>query len=75
VGFYGLMAPTGTPAPIIERLNRDVNAALGREAFRDRLKAQGTEPAPMTIEQFRQFIATDRERWTRVIRDGNIRVE
>ncbi|MFO0404143.1 MAG: tripartite tricarboxylate transporter substrate-binding protein, partial [Alphaproteobacteria bacterium] len=75
VGFYGLMAPAGTPAPIVDRLHREVNASLAREAFRARLVAQGTEPAPMTQEAFRDFIATDRERWTRVIRDGNIRVD
>jgi tripartite-type tricarboxylate transporter receptor subunit TctC len=75
VGFYGLMVPAGTPAAIIDRLHREVNASLAREAFRARLVAQGTEPAPMTQEAFRDFIATDRERWTRVIRDGNIRVD
>jgi tripartite-type tricarboxylate transporter receptor subunit TctC len=42
---------------------------------RARLVAQGTEPAPMTQEAFRNFIATDRERWARVIRDGNIKVD
>jgi tripartite-type tricarboxylate transporter receptor subunit TctC len=52
-----------------------VNAALGREAFRTRLVAQGTEPAPMTRDAFRDFIATDRERWAGVIRDGNIKVD
>jgi tripartite-type tricarboxylate transporter receptor subunit TctC len=75
VGFYGLMAPAGTPAAIVDRLHREVNAALAREAFRARLVAQGTEPAPMTQEAFRDFIATDRERWARVIRDGNIKVD
>ncbi|MFM7421694.1 MAG: tripartite tricarboxylate transporter substrate-binding protein, partial [Alphaproteobacteria bacterium] len=75
VGFYGLMAPAGTPAAIIDRLHREVNASLAREAFRARLVAQGTEPAPMTQEAFRDFIATDRESWTRVLRDGNIRVD
>ena len=75
VGFYGLMAPSGTPTAIVDRLHREVNAALAREAFRARLVAQGTEPAPMTQEAFRNFIATDRERWARVIRDGNIKVD
>ena len=75
VGFYGLMAPAGTPAAIVDRLHREVNAALAREAFRARLVAQSTEPAPMTQEAFRDFIATDRERWARVIRDGNIKVD
>jgi tripartite-type tricarboxylate transporter receptor subunit TctC len=69
------MAPAGTPAAIVDRLHREVNAALAREAFRTRLVAQGTEPAPMTQEAFRNFIATDRERWARVIRDGNIKVD
>ena len=75
IGWYGLMAPAGTPPAIVERLNREVNAALARDAFKARLVAQGTEPAPMTPAAFGAFIAADRERWTRVIRDGNIRVE
>ncbi|MBM3589215.1 MAG: tripartite tricarboxylate transporter substrate binding protein [Alphaproteobacteria bacterium] len=75
VGFYGLTAPAGTPAAIIDRLHREVNTSLVREAFRVRLVAQGTEPAPMTQEAFRGFIATNRKRWTRMLRDGNIRVD
>lgn len=75
IGWYGLVAPAGTPGAIVERLNRDVNAALARDAFRTRLQTQGTEPAPMTSAAFGAFIAADRERWTRVIRDGNIRVD
>jgi tripartite-type tricarboxylate transporter receptor subunit TctC len=69
------MAPAGTPAAIVDRLHREVNAALAREAFRARLASQGTEPAAMTQQAFRDFIATDRERWARVIRDGNIKVD
>lgn len=71
-GWYGLLAPTGTPPAVVERLNREVTA-LGRESFRARLLAQGTEPLSMTPAAFGAYIAADRERWTRVIRDGNIR--
>jgi tripartite-type tricarboxylate transporter receptor subunit TctC len=75
LGWYGIAAPAGTPAPIVERLNREINAALGRPAFRDKLAGQGADPAPGSPADFAAVIERDRARWTKVIRDGGIRAD
>jgi tripartite-type tricarboxylate transporter receptor subunit TctC len=73
VGWYGIAAPAGLPAPILERMNREVNALIDRPALKERLSAQGADPLPMTPEDFAARIARDRERWTTLIRDAGIR--
>jgi tripartite-type tricarboxylate transporter receptor subunit TctC len=75
LGWYGIAAPTGTPAPVVERLNREVNAALARPAFRDKLAGQGADPAPGTPADFAAVIERDRARWTKVIRDAGVRAD
>ncbi len=73
VGWYGMAAAAGTPAPIIERMNAEVNRALAQPALRQRLAGQGADPLPMTPAAFGAFIAEDRARWGGVIRTGNIK--
>ena len=73
VGWYGIAAPAQTPAPVVERMNREVNALLARPALRDRLAGQGADPTPMTPAEFGALIARDRDRWTRLIREAGIR--
>ena len=73
LGWYGLLAPAGTPRPVIERINREVNALLARPDFRAKLSTQGVEPMGGTPEDFSALIARDRARWGEVIRRGNIR--
>lgn len=73
VGWYGIAAPAGVPAPIVERVNREVNALIARPALKERLSAQGADPLPMTPAEFGARIARDRERWTTLIREAGIR--
>jgi tripartite-type tricarboxylate transporter receptor subunit TctC len=75
LGWYGILAPTGTPAAAVERMSREVNALLARADFRAKLAAQGVEPLPGTPAEFSALIARDRARWGGVIRTGNIRVD
>jgi tripartite-type tricarboxylate transporter receptor subunit TctC len=75
LGWYGILAPTGTPAVAVERLNREVNALLARPDFVAKLAAQGVEPLPGTPADFAALIGRDRARWAEVIRRGNIRVD
>jgi tripartite-type tricarboxylate transporter receptor subunit TctC len=63
-GWGGLMAPAGTPKPIIDKLNLEVQRALERSEVQQRLVNAGMEPAPRyTPTQFRDFIASDIARW------------
>ena len=73
VGWYGIAAPTQTPAAAITRMNAEINALLARPAFRERLSAQGADPTPMSPAEFGAVIERDRARWTGVIREANIR--
>ena len=65
----------GTPRPIIERLNREINRVLQLPEVRERFEAQGLELRHGPPEQLAQYIEDDTRRWARVIREANIRLE
>ena len=64
--WYGLLAPAGTAAPIIERLHREAIAALRSREMKERLATDGAEPLGTTPAQFAAFIGRERDKWTRV---------
>lgn len=74
-GWLGLFAPAGTPRPIVERLNREVRAALGTDELKARMAADGFVPMPFSPEQFGAFIREDLAPWERTIRALNLTVE
>jgi tripartite-type tricarboxylate transporter receptor subunit TctC len=73
--WFGLMAPGRTPAPVIARLNAEVNKALENPELRDKLLAQSYEPLGGTPERFAAAIRADMERYSKAIRDAGIRVQ
>lgn len=75
VGAWGvLMAPKGTPRPIVDSLNAAVRKALETPEVRDGFLKQSFHPAPMTPEQTGAFLRAEYEKWARVVRDANIKV-
>ena len=70
--WIGLLAPAGTPAPIVETLAQSANAALKTEPVSNALKAQGIDPLGGTPQQFRDFITADIERWTNVVKSTGL---
>ena len=72
VQWYGLVAPAGTPRPIIDRINAASARALQGEKLKPRLAAEGADAAPGTPEQFRDLIISERTRWGDVIRRANV---
>lgn len=62
--WFGLMAPAGTPRPIIDKLARTVEAALASDDTLARLKAQGFDPLGGGPDEFARTMASDAERWT-----------
>ncbi|MBY0337096.1 MAG: tripartite tricarboxylate transporter substrate binding protein [Acetobacteraceae bacterium] len=60
--WLGLMAPTGTPRPVVDRLNAEVNRVLERAETRERQAAAGAQPMPMTVEAFDAYLRRDIER-------------
>jgi tripartite-type tricarboxylate transporter receptor subunit TctC len=68
-------APAGTPAPIIARLNAAVVEAIATPAVRERLSAAGVDGESSTPEALAAYIAAEREKWGRVVREARITVE
>jgi tripartite-type tricarboxylate transporter receptor subunit TctC len=69
---FGVYAPAGTPADIVNRLNREINKALTLPGPRDRILALGGEPAPMTPAQFHAKALEDGMRFGKLIRERKI---
>jgi tripartite-type tricarboxylate transporter receptor subunit TctC len=74
-GWFGLVAPAGTPAAVVSRLNAEVTAALNDEAIRSSLRTLGVEPAPSTAEAFEATIRSETAKWAKVIRAANIKLD
>ena len=70
---YGIVAPRNTPAEIIDRLNKEINAALADPKMKARLADLGAVAMPMTSAEFGTFIADETEKWAKVIRMAHIK--
>jgi tripartite-type tricarboxylate transporter receptor subunit TctC len=70
--WFGVVAPAGTPAAIVARLNAAIQASLQKPATLDKLKAVGAVPTGGTPQQFQDFVARDVARWTTIIRAAKI---
>jgi tripartite-type tricarboxylate transporter receptor subunit TctC len=75
VGWFGLVAPVGTPPDIIGRLNAAFVKALDDPAAAEKIRALGAEPAPSSAEAFAQFIRSESDKWGRLITDAGIKGE
>ncbi len=73
--WYGILAPAGTPPAIISRVNADVRTALANAELQKQLATQGMEPAAISPEQFAALLRDDYERWGKLIREANIKLE
>jgi tripartite-type tricarboxylate transporter receptor subunit TctC len=73
--WYGIGSPKNTPAEIIDRLNREINAALADPKFRARLIDLGGAPIVGSPADFGKLIAEETEKWAQVIRAANIKPE
>jgi tripartite-type tricarboxylate transporter receptor subunit TctC len=74
-GWYGLLAPAGTPREIIARLNAEAVRALRAPDVAEKLSSQGAEPAPGTPEEFTAFIRSEIDKWARVVKAANMKPE
>ena len=72
-GWLGLVAPKGTPADIVAKLNGEIGAALADAKIKTRLHDLGGEPLPLSPPEFGKLIADETEKWGKVIRGANIK--
>ncbi len=73
--WYGLLAPTGTPATIIERLNAEIGKALKHPETRSRLQAEGAEPVGSSPQEFGAFFKAEITKWTQILQKAGIRAD
>ena len=70
--WWGLLAPAGTPAPVVDKLNAAVNQILAKPAIKEQFLREGADAKPLTPAQFGTVIARDVERWKALARQQNI---
>jgi tripartite-type tricarboxylate transporter receptor subunit TctC len=73
--WWGIAAPKDTPAEIVEKVNREINAALADPKMKARLADLGGTPFPGSSADFGRFITAETEKWAKVIRVANIKPE
>jgi tripartite-type tricarboxylate transporter receptor subunit TctC len=74
-GWYGICAPTGTPAAIVGKLNAEITAGILDPKVSDRLLTLGVEPKPQSSEEFGEFIAGEIDKWAKVIEFAGAKVD
>jgi tripartite-type tricarboxylate transporter receptor subunit TctC len=73
--FYGIGAPKGTPAEIVDKLNKEINAGLADPALKTRLADLGSSPFAGSPDDFGKLVAGETEKWAKVIKSANIKPE
>ncbi|AMN41211.1 ABC transporter substrate-binding protein [Rhodoplanes sp. Z2-YC6860] len=74
-GWLGIGATKGTPAEIVQRLNREINAVLAEPAIRSKMADLNSEPFTSTPAEFAKFTAEDAEKWGKVVKAAGIKIE
>ena len=72
-GWYGLLAPAGVPRPIVTRVNAELNKVLASGAASQILRQRGLDPAPDTPEAFGKFLASEVVRWSKAVKQYNVK--
>lgn len=73
--WWGMVAPAGTPAPVIERLNRELATILRSRELNEKFATEGAEVLQMSTDQFRDFMNAETAKWVRVAKEANIRLD
>jgi len=75
ISWFGVFAPARVPGAIIAKINAEMRKSLQAPEVRERLAAQGTEPIPMTAEEFSRFVREEVTKWAAVVREAGARVD
>ena len=74
-GWQGIMVRTGTPKEIIAKINAEVGGIMAAPEMKSKIADQGFVPVTMNVSDTEKFVATDVERWGKIIRDANIKAD
>jgi tripartite-type tricarboxylate transporter receptor subunit TctC len=75
VGFYGVLAPAGTPRPVVERLSAAFKAVLETPDIRSKMVTQGADPAFLGSDEFGRFLAAEMPKWAKAVKDSGARLD
>jgi len=75
ITWYAMIAPSGVPAPVVNKLNAEIHKMLTDAAFAQRIIDMGQDPQPTTPEGFRKHMRDEQERWAKVIKAANLKIE
>ena len=73
--WLGLVAPAGTPRPIVERLNRELHRILAEPATRQRLSGLGAQVMTSTPDDFLAFMRSEYVKWGNAVRENNVKLD
>jgi tripartite-type tricarboxylate transporter receptor subunit TctC len=73
--WSGFVAPGGTPAAVVRKLNREINAALQSDEVQKKLRAIDLVPAPMSVEEFARMIREDHQRWAGAVKASGFKAD
>ena len=73
--YYGLVAPAGTPRPVIDKLNAALQTALGSQEVKKQLGLDGTDITPGTPEDYAAFIDKDEKKWVGLVKASGVKQE
>jgi len=75
IGWNGIFVPAGTPRPIVERLQQDIARVLRTKAMQDDAVTMGSQTGGERPEEFAAYVRSEIQKWGKVIKDANIKVE
>ena len=73
--WLGIMAPKGTPQPIVDKLNAEINKVLNRADVKEAWAKQGVEPLLMSPAEFDKYLRADIDKWAKVVKEAKIKVQ
>jgi len=73
--WFGIGAPRTTPPAVVEKLNKEINAALADAQFKGRLTDLGGEPMPLSVADFNNFIEAETDKWAKVVKFSGAKSE
>ena len=73
--WFGIGAPKATPAAVVDKLNKEINAALADSQFKNRLIDLGGAPMPLSIAQFGGYIESETDKWAKVVKFSGAKAE
>lgn len=73
--WQGLLGPAKIPPEIVNKINAEVRRALALPDIKEKLASQGTIPMPSTPQEMGKWLAAEKERWAKVVKDSRFKIE